>query len=199
MLDIGLALLSHDVGCRNLSTCQSEFRNVSSVQQDNIYMVIHVVFLSWVCFQMVYDFVGHEFWFSLTYWVAGWTINHIRSQQGKGHLLIRCVYTVPYIVELWILNRGHRCYHKTTSNSTKIFRYTDCHKNQAEWLNSPLFFQLSLNAGTPEKKVLSKTKTPLASCPKLTPCIPWSTASLKSCPGIWTIFLMVRISLTGPY
>lgn len=61
MLDVGLALLSHDVGCRNLSTCQSEVRNVSSVQWDNIYMVIHVVFLSWVCFQMVYDFVGHEF------------------------------------------------------------------------------------------------------------------------------------------
>lgn len=63
--DVGLALLSHDDGCRNLSTCQSEVRNVSSVQQDNIYMVIHVAFLSRVCFQMVYDFVGHEFWCSV--------------------------------------------------------------------------------------------------------------------------------------
>lgn len=64
MLDVGLALSSHDVGCRNLSTRQSQASNVSSVQQD-IYMVIHVVFLSWVCFQMVYDFAGHEFWCSV--------------------------------------------------------------------------------------------------------------------------------------
>lgn len=62
MLDIGLALLSHDVGCRNLSTYQSEVRNVSRVQQDNIYMVIQVVFLSWICFQLFCDFVGREFW-----------------------------------------------------------------------------------------------------------------------------------------
>lgn len=102
----------------------------------------------------------------LTYWVAGWPINHTWSQQGQGPSFILCMYTVPYIVELWLLNRSHRCYHQTTSNSTRIFRYSDCQKNQAEWINSPLFLQLSLKGGTPEKMVLSKMKKPLASCPK---------------------------------
>lgn len=184
MLDVGLALLSHDVGCRNLPTCQSEVRNVSSVQLD-IYMVIHVVFLSWVCFQIVYDFVGCEFWCSV--WRTRllddpWTIFEV--SKGKGHLLILCMYTLSYIVELWILNRGHRRYRKTTINSTRIFRYSDCQKNQAKCLNSPLFLQLSLSGGTPEQMAPNKTKMPSASCPQLTPCIAWNTVSLKSCPRI---------------